>query len=122
MKLCGGYNFPGSNSGVDLFCLNGWIPEKISFPRDLAKARDFEMQVERSFKASSNGHCLISVSTSKELTEEQAAQLGLFTDHAYAVLGVVETSNGLRLLQLKNPWASKVCMFAGLLDSSICTS
>ena len=33
--------------------------------------------------------------------------MGLFTGHAYAVLGVVKTSNGTRLLQLKNPWASK---------------
>jgi len=111
MKLCGGYNFPGSNSGVDLFCLTGWIPERIFFPEDPNKVRDFETPVERAWgrlnSANSYGDCLITVSTSKELTEEQAEKVGLFTGHAYAVLGVVQTSNGTKLLQLKNPWASK---------------
>mmetsp|Transcript_1304 Transcript_1304/g.3271 ORF Transcript_1304/g.3271 Transcript_1304/m.3271 type:complete len:746 (+) Transcript_1304:263-2500(+) len=111
MKLCGGYDFPGSNSGVDLFCLTGWIPERMFFPEDPLNVRDFETPVERAwerlYSANSYGDCLLTVSTSKELTEEQAERVGLFTGHAYAVLGVVETSNGMRLLQLKNPWASK---------------
>ncbi|KAL7544034.1 hypothetical protein ACHAXR_013478 [Thalassiosira sp. AJA248-18] len=111
MKLCGGYNFPGSNSGVDLFCLTGWIPERIFFPEDPRNVRDFETSVERAwdrlYSANSYGDCLITVSTSKELTEEQAEKVGLFTGHAYAVLGVVQTSNGTKLLQLKNPWASQ---------------
>eukprot|EP00584_Thalassiosira_punctigera_P010558 CAMPEP_0172532722 /NCGR_PEP_ID=MMETSP1067-20121228/5669_1 /TAXON_ID=265564 ORGANISM="Thalassiosira punctigera, Strain Tpunct2005C2" /NCGR_SAMPLE_ID=MMETSP1067 /ASSEMBLY_ACC=CAM_ASM_000444 /LENGTH=591 /DNA_ID=CAMNT_0013317271 /DNA_START=43 /DNA_END=1818 /DNA_ORIENTATION=- len=111
MKLCGGYDFPGSNSGVDLFCLTGWIPERLFFPEDPKNVRDFEIPVERAWErlnsASSWGDCLVTVSTSKELTEEQAESVGLFTGHAYAVLGVVQTSNGTRLLQLKNPWASK---------------
>lgn len=114
MKLCGGYDFPGSNSGVDLFCLTGWIPERIFFPEDPAKVRDFETPVDRAwervYSANSYGDALITVSTSKELTEEQAEEVGLFTGHAYAVLGVVQTSNGTRLLQLKNPWASKVIL------------
>jgi len=111
MKLCGGYDFPGSNSGVDLFCLTGWIPERIFFPKDPTKVKDFETPVERAwdrlYSANSYGDCLITVSTSKELTEEQAEEVGLVTGHAYAVLGVALTSNGTRLLQLKNPWASK---------------
>jgi calpain-7 len=68
--------------------------------------------------ANSYGDCLITVSTSKELTEEKAAEVGLFTAHAYAVLGVIQTTNGTRLLQLKNPWASQVRSRVETPDSS----
>jgi len=109
MKLCGGYNFPGSNSGVDLFSLTGWIPERIMFAKDLSNIRDFETSHERAwdriFSASSFGDCLITVSTERTPENEQIESTGLVTGHAYAVLSVIETKNGTRLLQLKNPWA-----------------
>ncbi len=112
MKLCGGYDFPGSNSGVDLFCLTGWIPERIYFPEDPADVKDFETPAERAWTRLSNayrfGDCLATVSTSNGLPEEEAERKGLFTRHAYAVLKIVQLSNGTKLLQLKNPWASKV--------------
>lgn len=111
MKLCGGYDFPGSNSGVDLFSLTGWIPERVFFPKDPKKIRDFETPPDRAwerlFSANSFGDCLITVSTSSEITEEQADSLGLVTAHAYAVLNVFQSQNGTKLLQLKNPWAQK---------------
>lgn len=112
MKMCGGYDFPGSNSGVDLFSLTGWIPERFFFPKDPEKVRDHETPSERAwerlYSASSYGDCLISVSSSPEVTKERAEAVGLVTAHAYAVLRVLETRNGTRLLQLKNPWARKV--------------
>ena len=104
MKLCGGYNFHGSNSGVDLFCLTGWIPESIKCPEE----KDFELKVEEVFNSHSRGHCLITASPTLALTEEQAEDVGLYTGHAYAVLRAIQASNGKRLVQLKNPWASKV--------------
>jgi calpain-7 len=108
MKLCGGYDFPGSNSGVDLFSLTGWIPERLMFPKDPLNIRDHETSAERAwerlYSASSFGDCLITVSTSSEITQEQANATGLVTGHAYAILAVVQTQSGIRLLQLKNPW------------------
>lgn len=111
MKLCGGYDFPGSNSGVDLFSLTGWIPERVLFAKDPDNVKDFETPSERAweriFSASSYGDCLITVSTQLDLTDAEADAIGLVTGHAYAVLAVMQAKNGTRLLQLKNPWAHK---------------
>jgi calpain-7 len=111
LKMAGGYDFPGSNSGVDLYSLTGWIPERIIFPKDPAKVRDHETPTERAWErlcgAAHFGDCLITMSSEASLTEEQADRIGIVTGHAYAVLSVVQTRNGIRLLQLKNPWAHK---------------
>ena len=109
MKLSGGYNFPGSNSGSDMHALTGWLPERIFFPEDQTNVRDFETPTERAwdrlYSASSYGDCLITTSMSKEISESEADKVGLVTGHAYAVLDAIRTQNGTRLLRLKNPWA-----------------
>lgn len=111
MKLCGGYDFPGSNSGVDLFSLTGWIPERVHFAHDDNQIGDHETPSERAWdriaSASCYGDCLITVSSQLELSNKEADALGLVMGHAYAVLSVVETRKGVRLLLLKNPWAQK---------------
>jgi calpain-7 len=128
MKLCGGYNFPGSNSGVTLFAITGWIPEQICFTLHNSLQKDraasaadvsenitsdeemsYERVWERIYSASSFGDCLITISTisNSRGNEETMSTVGLISGHSYAVLSVVQTTNGARLLKLKNPWAQQ---------------
>ncbi|CAM9298974.1 unnamed protein product, partial [Hapterophycus canaliculatus] len=117
-QVNGGYDFPGSTSGIDLFALTGWLPEQILFeehrppkshtprhPQPLDTYEKAERVWERLLSAHSLGDCLITVATS-EIEEDEAERLGLVPSHAYAVLDVKEI-NGTRLLQVKNPWSRK---------------
>eukprot|EP01041_Mallomonas_annulata_P006661 gene6661-13483_t len=118
LKIHGGYDFPGSNSGVDLYALTGWIPERFSFVEDdegreshghghgLDHRKSEDRGWTRLLSAHGFGDCLITISTSDDLTEELQLQTGLVSGHAYAVLDVREV-NSLRMLLVKNPWARR---------------
>eukprot|EP00753_Platysulcus_tardus_P006453 PLAT14223.1.p1 GENE.PLAT14223.1~~PLAT14223.1.p1 ORF type:complete len:818 (-),score=298.18 PLAT14223.1:803-3256(-) len=102
MKLNGGYAFPGSNSGVDLYSLTGWLPDSLhpgspSFDADRSWAR-----LKNGIKY---GDCLCTVATG-EMDEAEADRMGLVPSHAYAVLAVEEVGR-YRMLMVKNPWSHR---------------
>ncbi|XP_031759165.1 calpain-7 isoform X4 [Xenopus tropicalis] len=102
MKVMGGYDFPGSNSNIDLHALTGWIPERIAMHSDnqaFDKESTFRMLYQRFHK----GDVLITTATGV-MTEEEGEKRGLVPTHAYAVLDIREYKS-LRFLQLKNPWS-----------------
>ena len=111
MKVMGGYDFPGSNSNIDLYALTGWIPERVAVrPGDQAfnPEATFRLLLSRcpappSLPRFSSGHVLVTAATG-EMTEAVAERAGLVPTHAYAVLDVREVL-GVQLFKLKNPWA-----------------
>ncbi|CAK8678024.1 unnamed protein product [Clavelina lepadiformis] len=100
MKVMGGYDFPGSNSNIDLHALTGWIPERQSLRETDFDYAAFYEKIRDRFK---RGHCLATISTGS-LSEAEADRAGLVPTHAYAVLDVMVV-NGIKFLQLKNPWS-----------------
>lgn len=103
MKVMGGYDFPGSNSNIDLNALTGWIPERISMSKSEADERfDKDKEFKRIMDRFHKGHCLVTIATG-DLSEVEADRAGLVPTHAYAMLDIREVY-GKRLLMLKNPW------------------
>lgn len=96
----GGYDFPGSNSGTDLWVLTGWIPEQVFLHNDGSTSDDIWGRLYRAF---SYGDVLLTIGTGK-LTELEEQGLGLVSEHDYAILDLKEV-DGRRQFLLKNPWA-----------------
>ncbi|KAI6177264.1 hypothetical protein M3Y97_00888000 [Aphelenchoides bicaudatus] len=101
MKVMGGYDFPGSNSNIDLNALTGWIPERVSLKGENF-ASERETLFEKLFQRFHQGHCLITLATG-QLPETEQERSGLVDSHAYAVLDLRKFQEK-RLLLLKNPW------------------
>ncbi|KAI5287127.1 cysteine protease [Ascosphaera aggregata] len=68
LKVRGGYDFPGSNSGTDLWILTGWIPEQI-FLHDEESEMSLAEIWTRVFEVWEKGDVLVTIGTG-ELTEE----------------------------------------------------
>ncbi|OGE49529.1 hypothetical protein PENARI_c021G01348 [Penicillium arizonense] len=100
LKIRGGYDFPGSNSGTDLWVLTGWIPEQVFIHND-----DFTSDEiwGRLYKAFYHGDVVLTIGTGS-LTESEQQGMGLVGEHDYAILELKE-SQGRRQFLLKNPWA-----------------
>ncbi|KAK6601605.1 PALB protein [Botrytis cinerea] len=99
LKVRGGYDFPGSNSGTDLWIMTGWIPEQIFLQSDEIQS---ELLWKRIYKSFEFGDVMITLGTGK-LTRREEADLGLVGEHDYAVLDMRECGSQ-RLLLVKNPW------------------
>lgn len=115
LTIRGGYDFPGSNSGTDLWVLTSWIPEQIFLqryvdgivlylqPSDLP-SDELEQQPiwERLKKSFAFGDVIITLGTGR-LNSQEERVLGLAGEHDYAMLDMRET-NGTQQFLIKNPW------------------
>ena len=100
LKVRGGYDFPGSNSGTDLAVLTGWLPQQVFLhDHDVEPDRLWE-EVVKHFQ---EGNVLITIGTGK-LPRRQQRQLGLAAEHDYAVLDINSGGDTKEML-IKNPWA-----------------
>ncbi|KAF2399861.1 cysteine protease PalB [Trichodelitschia bisporula] len=99
LKVRGGYDFPGSNSGTDLWILTGWIPEQIFLQDDLT---DPAAIWQRMLNAFGYGDVLITVGTG-QMSHSLERELGLAGKHDYAVIDLQEDGDH-KWIQLKNPW------------------
>ncbi|KAF6041206.1 CAPN7 [Bugula neritina] len=102
MKVMGGYDFPGSNSNIDLHALTGWIPERVAI-KNSSKAFEKDKEFRKILDKFHKGHCVVTVATGP-MRDSDAERAGLVESHAYAMLDIREVL-GKRFLMLKNPWS-----------------
>ncbi|KAF9770558.1 hypothetical protein IL306_011880 [Fusarium sp. DS 682] len=99
LKIRGGYDFPGSNSGTDLWVLTGWIPEQIFLQRE-------DLEVDKLWRRIKNAHdsenVVVTLGTGRISSEEEDI-LGLIGEHDYAIMDLEMIGDSRRLL-VKNPW------------------
>ncbi|KIM64021.1 hypothetical protein SCLCIDRAFT_116338, partial [Scleroderma citrinum Foug A] len=88
MKLMGGYDFPGSNSAIDLHALTGWIPEFIDLQSTSFERERTWSRVINGFRG---GHCVLTVGTDSKTTRKIKG-LRLLPSHNYAVTDVRESA------------------------------
>ncbi|CAC9887599.1 unnamed protein product [Aureobasidium pullulans] len=99
LKVRGSYDFPGSNSGTDLWILSGWIPEQIFLQSDDTIPNNIWKRI---YKSHQYGDVLVTMGTGKISNRTERA-IGLAGEHDYAVLDMREV-DGQKLMLVKNPW------------------
>ena len=103
-QVMGGYDFPGSNSNIDLHALTNWIPERISLHGEHTEFTS-DADFARMFARLHSGDLLITIATGP-MSKQEEERTGLVATHAYAVLDIRQLRGGsLRMFQLKNPWS-----------------
>ncbi|GJJ08430.1 hypothetical protein Clacol_002646 [Clathrus columnatus] len=115
MKLMGGYNFPGSNSGVDLHVLIGWIPEHVlirssQFRKEgtwmrifkgYTKGLDYPTGAVTQVNSSHSGLCLATLGTPSVIPESM--NVNLLPAHNYAVIDLEDDEED-QYITLLDPW------------------
>ncbi|KAI9850174.1 MAG: cysteine protease [Thelocarpon superellum] len=99
LKMRGGYDFPGSNSGTDIWVMTGWIPEQVFLQREDVEVEKLWKSITTSFEWSD---VLVTLGTGR-MTPDEEEELGLASEHDYTVLSIQE-SGPMRRLLVKNPW------------------
>ncbi|EXF85444.1 PALB protein [Colletotrichum fioriniae PJ7] len=99
LKVRGGYDFPGSNSGTDLWVITGWIPEQLFLQSEDVDVEGEWDSIKEAYHA---GNLIMTLGTGR-LTQSEEDALGLVGEHDYAVLEI-DSSPGARRLLVKNPW------------------
>ncbi|KAF6747364.1 hypothetical protein DFP72DRAFT_1075405 [Ephemerocybe angulata] len=99
MKLMGGYDFPGSNSCIDLHAIAGWIPEHIEIRRS-----DFERERtwERLSTGFASGQCMVTLGTGPSPVSMDD-KIKLLPSHSYAVTDVFDGDDG-RMITFLDSW------------------
>ena len=101
LKVRGGYDFPGSNSGTDIAVFTGWIPEQIFLHDEDVMPEELWTRIYNGFNS---GGVLLTIGTG-QLPRREQRHLGLAAEHDYAILELKDT-NGVQELLIKNPWAN----------------
>jgi calpain-7 len=105
LKVYGGYDFPGSNSGTDMWVLTGWIPEQVFLRRHIShdETLDLEKRWDAILHSFHAGDVIMTLGTGRfDQPEEEAT--GLVAEHDYGVLDI--TSEPERRILVKNPWCT----------------
>ncbi|KJZ75993.1 hypothetical protein HIM_04449 [Hirsutella minnesotensis 3608] len=100
LKVRGGYDFPGSNSGTDLWVLTGWIPEQIFLQREDVDINETWARV----KAAHESHDVVMTLGTGRISAEEERFMGLIGEHDYAVEDLDVCVSGARRVLVKNPW------------------
>ncbi|KAK9365485.1 hypothetical protein V1509DRAFT_633066 [Lipomyces kononenkoae] len=100
LKVMGGYDFPGSNAGSDIFALTTWIPEHILLHID---SIDISTLWQRITVSWSYHDLLLAVGTGK-LSRAEELSVGLISEHDYAILDLRVLDDGTKVVLIKNTW------------------
>jgi calpain-7 len=116
MKLMGGYDFPGSNSSIDLHAFIGWIPEYIDIKRSNFERENTWERIQNGFSTGISssflfpftfffihvGQCVVTLGTGPGF-DNRWRDIQLLPSHSYAVIDVHETEEG-RMFTVLNSW------------------